>query len=260
MTLCPGRLLAPKELAALRAVGKVGLSPTAPLILAQTSQAEVAVLGWATDALVLPDNRINCVLYSLAALLATSWSTLAPPGEPLLQHAPKLVKYKDVIGMVSRARQRSYPLGALSLPRCGFASWEWVATARAGTFMFVGLLLRGGCFHRHSVGLNAGASLLYVGPEVVVLDACDRKHPALLQARIEHEFGLFIAPGATCRQLVIDPRYPAASALPLAHALPPSAAPSKAQKRRLKADVAAAARGEAPPKKHRSGRAGRRGR
>jgi hypothetical protein len=110
VTLCPGRLLAPKELAALRAVGKVGLSPTAPLILAQTSQAEVAVLGWATDALVLPDNRINCVLYSLAALLATSWSTLAPPGEPLLQHAPKLVKYKDVIGMVSRARQRSYPL------------------------------------------------------------------------------------------------------------------------------------------------------
>ena len=84
VTLCHGRLLAPKELAGLRACGKVGLSPSAPLVLASTSRGEVAALGWATDALVLPDSGMNCVLYSLAALLATSWAVLAPPSDILL--------------------------------------------------------------------------------------------------------------------------------------------------------------------------------
>ena len=60
--------------------------------------------------------------------------------------------------MVARARKKKFPLGALQLPRSGFrATWEWVATVRSGVFLFVGLLLRGGVFHRHAVGLNAGA-------------------------------------------------------------------------------------------------------
>ena len=159
--------------------------------------------------------------------------------------------------MVGRARKRSFPLGALSLPRRPFASWEWVASQRAGCFVFLGLVLRGGVFHRHSVGLNAGASLLYVGPEVVVLEAYDRAHPCVLQARIEHEFGLFIPPGSSCRQLVIDPRWPSAASLPLAASLPAapaSLAPSKSQRRRQKVVAAAAASGQPMPKRHRGGR------
>ena len=142
VTLCPGRLLAPMELEQLRRAGKVRLSPSQPLVLARQSNSAVTSLGWATNELMLPDNRLNCVLYALAALLSTSWAVLAPPGEPMLELNPKLVSYADVMSMVARARKKHFPLGALQLPRSGFrASWEWVATVRSGVFLFVGLLL-----------------------------------------------------------------------------------------------------------------------
>merc|ERR1711990_823897 len=67
-------------------------------------------------------------------------------------------------------------------------------------------MYRGGTLHRHTVGFNAGASLLYVAPWVVVVTEEDRMNLELFVVRIEQKYGLSLPVRCMCRQLVIDPQ------------------------------------------------------
>ena len=212
VTLNAGKIMSQQQLDSLREDGVVGLSPAEPHVLEVDGAGRPVSVAWATDELYVPPVHLNCVLWMLAALLGRSLSALGAATDPLVLLRPRLVDYGMVAAMLRRSRSIGAALGALSLPRVPNVTWE-IIRRRAGVYLFTGLLLRGGRYHRHALGYNAGASLLYIGPWVVAISEADRARLDLFVATLELEFGVFLPAQCTCRQLVIDPR--AATGLPL---------------------------------------------
>ena len=80
--------------------------------------------------------------------------------------------------------------------------------------MFTTLVKRGCQRHRHASGFNAGASLLYLGPDVVVITDEDRKDLEYFALKIEQKYNIILPGESTFRQLLFNPQSPGAHLLP----------------------------------------------
>ena len=216
VVLAPGRRLALEQLAEAREAGTVRLSGSSIRVLqASRGTGAAAVVAWSTDTLLLPPLGINCVLALLAALLGMSLRALGMGSDPVVRLNPPIVSLADLAAMRERARSAEVTLGAVRLPRVPVRSLCELLQLTSGVYMFTGLLLRGGVFHRHACGFNAGASLFYVNPEVVMVSAADRLWPLLFFDRMALQYGLHVPPLAV-RQLAIELSCSGAAQLPCA--------------------------------------------
>ena len=228
VTLHAGRQLAAADLARLRTLptseGGVLLSPPR-LVLQQAmagGQAVATLTEYSTDALYMPPTTTNCVLALLMMLLGTSLAALGAGRDSLVVLNPKLVSNADVAALLQRARLRRAPLGAVQLrkDRNVQPSWAGLLSMRHGVLFAVGFVLQSGTYHRHAVGFNAGASLLFLNPWVVVVQEADRAAPAVFGARMEQLYGIFLSATSVVRRIVVDPRLVHGSALPVVGDVP----------------------------------------
>lgn len=227
------------KLAELRATEQVLCSSTTPLVLRATKRGKPLEVAWATDELYICVARCNCVVALLQALLARSAADLGISNDVLVSLNPTLVTYSMVLRMVARARECGAPFGALELPRRtlqhGLSELMQLAE---GVYMLTGYLLRGGVFHRHAIGFNAGSSLFYVNPAVVAVTADDRRYPALFFSRLCIDHGLFVPEQRVVRRLAINVTHSSWHVLPYAAQLPrlcAAASPTQQGKRKRKA-------------------------
>ena len=179
----------------------------------------------------------NCVCNLMVALLGTSAAGLGVARDPLFVHPPKAedggVTWVMVEAAIQRARARQQAFGALALPREVVpGGLHAMLQLSEGVYAFTGYLLRNNVWHRHAVGFNAGASLFYVNPWVVVVEPLDRLFPATFFAKLRLQYGLLLPPQMTLRRLALDVSVPRCSVLPyVVPALLTRPVPSHARKR-----------------------------
>ena len=83
-------------------------------------------------------------------------------------------------------------------------------------FIFVVYLRRGAAFHLHCSSYNAGTSVLFLGPWVVLVQEHDKSNLDLFAARMQLDYGIYMpAAGETfrCRQVYINPQHHGAQLL-----------------------------------------------
>jgi hypothetical protein len=147
------------------------------------------LVPWRTEAYVLPQNGLPCVLWALCALAASTPSTLGIARDPLMDQ-PR-ISFRALGCMLLRHFMvRSTAAGALTLVRCrGVQHWE-LLRLRHGCYMFNGWLRRNGISLSHCMGFNAAAGLLFLGPWVEVIEEQDRicldRTAVRLQAPVDH--------------------------------------------------------------------------
>ena len=238
MELNPGKLsLAKHELDVLRSRG-LRVSTPEPIVLVRSATTSAPVrVAWATDRLFIPTLADNCVCNLMVALLGMSAAGLGVARDPLFVHPPKAedggVTWVMVEAAIQRARARQQAFGALALPREVVpGGLHAMLQLSEGVYAFTGYLLRNSVWHRHAVGFNAGASLFYLNPWVVVVEPLDRLFPATFFAKLRLQYGLLLPPQTTLRRLALDVTVPCCSVLPyVVPALLTPPAPTHARKR-----------------------------
>jgi hypothetical protein len=190
-------------------------SPDVRVLERAASNGAATLAAWGTDALLLPPLGVNCVLALLAALLASSFRALGVASDPLVALNPPIVTVRDIHALQQRAQAAGAAFGAVRLPRVFIHCHAELLQRTWGVWLFTGLLLRGGTFHRHACGFNAGSSLFYVNPQVVIITTVDRQWPLLFFDRMALLYGLHV-PRLAARLMAIEPCRAAAMALPSA--------------------------------------------
>ena len=244
VVLSTGLRLAAEELHDARSAGLARTRGWQALQHASTG-APVLLL-YNTDALEQPPLGVTCMLALFAGLMGASLQQLGIARDPLVLLNPGLVSFADVLQLRDRQRACGGPLGQLRLPRIrGLLHAHDVLQRAHGVFWFGGLVRRGDQLHPHAMGFNAGASLFYLNPWVVVVDPIDRLYPMLFYARMDRMYGVMVPPLLACRMVAVERRARMPLRLPLAVSPPPLATVSAGQGRK---------RGRSRPHRHRGGR------
>ena len=187
-----GRQLAHAQLDDLREAGTVRLSSPTPIVLQTAASTGAAVqIAFCTDTLLLPPLCVNCAIALLVGLLGTTLRNLGIGSDMLVRLNPALVQYSDVELMRNRARSAGAAFGALSFPRArDCTTLDALLQLVEGVLMFSTRVHRGGVYHRHASGINAGASLFYVNPQALCACACacacdhEHEHALLRRCRV----------------------------------------------------------------------------
>jgi hypothetical protein len=183
-----------------------GMAPTSSTALVATCNGLLPVRH---DAHLLAPDGMTCTLKAFFSALAATPEGLGVSCDPI-------VGLNNPVGFraLSTLLHRSWaaPAGALQLLRVvDVKGWDIIRIAE-GLYLFVVYLRRHGVFHLHCVGWNAGASVLYLGPGVVVVTEDDKHHLDLFAARMALEFGIYLPRDGVfrCRQIYFNPKHPCA--------------------------------------------------
>ena len=192
------------ELLHLRDSGRARLSSTEPLVLRVGLHAlrhnELWVAPW----------QMTCTLQAFFSVLARS---------PQLLGVAKCeaVKRNGCMGyrMLSHLllEQRSGPAGAVVLQR-GAAFQPWEVVRLQGCWLLSGWKRRGGLSLSHCIGVNAGAGIVFLCPEVVVVEEADRIHLDRFAAYIDETYGIYLTDTCKIREVMVNPAHSAVAALP----------------------------------------------
>ena len=217
ITLSRGKLLAEKEVEAMRASGTIRRASPNPTSLTTTKRGALRILAWATSAYIQPPPNVNCVLALLSALVGMSLASMGAARDTLVRINPLLVTYSQVNTMLIRLERKHAPVGALRLVRRrNIVSPLHLLQQRTGVFMFAGYAVKGDIPFRHAVGLNADCDLFFANPWVIAITEEDRAHPLVFFLRLEADFGIRVPWIIASRQLVVDPTGAGMGALPFA--------------------------------------------
>ena len=182
---------------------------------------------------------MNCVLAVLASVLSVPWDVLLPrPAFLLIRDEPK-ISYADIANLGKQYTLSA--LAALSLPRVARSSayrclWWWVLAQYEGVYMLSALYFNGTYhgyarahsppLHRflrvslqhtrrparprtqrsHALGWNAGASILYLGRQAIVVTQHDRDWPDLFAQKMVFDFNIVLRDDATVRRVCFNPQ------------------------------------------------------
>ena len=231
IVLNPGARLASDQLAEARAGGLP--MTTVWHALQWRSTGAVAVVEYNTDTLLLPPLGTTCMFALLAGLMGASLGMLGVANDPIVKLNPALVSFADILALRDRARRADGALGGLRLPRLpGLISSAALLRLVHGVYWFAGVVRHGERLHPHAIGWNAGASLFYLNPWVIIVEASDRLHPDLFFARLERIYGVMVPPRVACRILGLEMARAEPHTLPIACSPPQPARESASQSRK----------------------------
>ena len=88
--------------------------------------------------------------------------------------------------------------------------------------------------HRHATGYNAGLSVLYLGPNIIVVTEEDKQDIIAFEAKLQLKFSIYLPPTTTFRQLMFAPTHVAACQLQYCGSGLDVLPVTKSQKRRVR--------------------------
>jgi hypothetical protein len=164
-----------------------------------------------SDRQLIPNKQMTCGLWSLFSVMGMSARELGVDRDPLVTNSPEVMGFNQLGGLLERAKSYDLaPAGALTLvPVLYLAGNGWkVLNEDDGLFILTAWIKRGAVSKSHFVALNAGTSVIHLGPWREVLSPADKADHEMYAAHVLQAYGIYLTETCVVRRLMVNPRHP----------------------------------------------------
>jgi hypothetical protein len=188
--------------------GHLTVSPT------NVQQMENGLWMMRSDRQLIPNKPMTCGLWSLFSVTGMSARELGVDRDPYVTNNQEVMGFNQLGGLLERAKsEKSYdlaPAAALTLvPVLYLAGDGWrVLNEDDGLFILTAWIKRGATSKSHFIALNAGTSVIHLGPWREVLSRDDKADPEMYAAQVRLAYGIYLTETCVVRRLMVNPRHP----------------------------------------------------